>query len=165
MTSNPKRSLEGRALLENITWEWQVTSDVFERVMRTVDPGTALRTYKDRFDKDRLRKAQTRLGPRGTPKPELSEDEKFRSGARTILADRLHGLREAGLVESRQNNDVRYVRRVERRAGSSEVTKVETGLVLRVESDGSITVVHDRWGVLAKRDTVVMWDDPRENHG
>lgn len=95
-----RTDITGEKLLEWLTWDWQDLEALKQRLIGTVPPGRALRSYQTRS------RAQKGVRP-------LTEDEQIASGARAIVTDRISALISSGKIE--WNDDRTLIRRVERR--------------------------------------------------
>lgn len=108
-----RRSLLSQRLLALVTAEWTDVEDFMERAIPIVPPGQAKREYeahRRRLDEDRekRRAAGKNMGPR---KPEPSEGEKLRMGARSIVNSFLGDCRDNKLVDI-ESIGTRFERRI-----------------------------------------------------
>ena len=108
-----RRSLLSQRLLALVPAEWIDAEDFMERAIPIVPPGQARREYEShrrRLDEDRERREREgrKMGPR---KPEPTEGEKLRMGARSIVNGFLGDARDNKLVEVEALGN-RYERRL-----------------------------------------------------
>lgn len=96
-----RRSLLSQRLLALVTDEWLDVEDFMDRAIPLVPPGQAKREYeahRRRLDADRTKREEAgmTMGPR---KPEPSEAEGMRMGARAIVNSFIGDARDRRLVE------------------------------------------------------------------
>lgn len=95
-----RTDITGERLIDYLSWEWQDAEELRQRLIPTVAPGKALRTYQ----------ARTK-GNKGVRT--LTEDEQIVSGARAIVNDRIGSLVASGRIE--YDEDRTHIRLAERR--------------------------------------------------
>ena len=95
-----RTDITGERLLEYVTWDWQDVEQLRLRLIPTVAPGKALRTY--------LARTQNNKGIKV-----MSEDEQIASGARAIVNDRIGSFVGSGRLE--YNDDRSKIRLAERK--------------------------------------------------
>lgn len=93
------RDITSERLLETVTYDWQSAEELRQKMIETVPPGKALRTYQGRY--------------RGTGPSPFTEDEQIASGARAIVHDRINALINSGRLEFNENRT--QIRMAERR--------------------------------------------------
>lgn len=94
-----RSDITSERLLEYLSWDWQDVEELRQRLIPTVAPGKALRTYQSRY--------------KGKGPSPLTEDEQIISGARAIVNDRINTVASSGRIE--YDNDRTRLRFTERR--------------------------------------------------
>lgn len=112
-------------LLKAIPWTWVAVEPLIDEAIHMVPPGEAHRKYVDRYSQDQIRKGRVVVESSMLP----TESQRIRSGARTIVSDRLKSLNEVGEIERRNVDGVRQVRRTERRSRPIGLTVEEAWTV------------------------------------
>lgn len=108
-----RRSLLSQRILALVPADWQDVEDFMAQAIPIVPPGQARREYEAHAARTAAAREKRRAEgkPMGPRKPEPSEDEKMRMGARSIVNSFLGDYRDNKLVEV-ESTGSRFERRI-----------------------------------------------------